>query len=109
VTASHNPPEYNGYKVYWDDGAQVTAPKDEQIIEEVQSTFPEKEIIAYIGGLHLYRSNEQEVLAVAEKIKALGIQKVITGHCTGETAFSLLKEQLGMVVEQIYTGLELEF
>lgn len=37
VTASHNPPEYNGYKVYWDDGAQVTAPKDEQIIEEVQS------------------------------------------------------------------------
>lgn len=37
VTASHNPPEYNGYKVYWDDGAQVTAPKDEQIIDEVQS------------------------------------------------------------------------
>ena len=37
VTASHNPPEYNGYKVYWEDGAQVTAPKDKEIIEEVQS------------------------------------------------------------------------
>lgn len=37
VTASHNPPEYNGYKVYWDDGAQVTAPKDVEIIGEVNA------------------------------------------------------------------------
>ncbi len=37
VTASHNPPEYNGYKVYWEDGAQVTAPKDKEIITEVQA------------------------------------------------------------------------
>lgn len=37
VTASHNPPEYNGYKVYWADGAQVVYPKDEGIINEVNA------------------------------------------------------------------------
>jgi phosphoglucomutase len=37
ITASHNPKEYNGYKVYWEDGAQITYPKDEEIISEVNA------------------------------------------------------------------------
>ena len=37
VTASHNPPEYNGYKVYWEDGAQITPPHDQGIMAEVKA------------------------------------------------------------------------
>lgn len=44
VTASHNPPEYNGYKAYWEDGAQVTAPKDQQIIDEVKAITDFKDV-----------------------------------------------------------------
>ena len=42
VTASHNPKEYNGYKVYWTDGAQVIPPHDKNIIDEVLKVSPEE-------------------------------------------------------------------
>ena len=57
VTASHNPKEYNGYKAYWEDGAQVIAPHDTGIIDEVNKVKIEdvkfeanKELIEIIGG-----------------------------------------------------------
>ncbi len=57
VTASHNPREYNGYKAYWDDGAQVLSPHDTGIIEEVGKVTindvkfeGNKELIEIIGG-----------------------------------------------------------
>ena len=57
VTASHNPKEYNGYKAYWDDGAQVLAPHDKGIIDEVNKVSIDdvkfegnKDLIVPIGG-----------------------------------------------------------
>ena len=57
VTASHNPKEYNGYKAYWDDGAQVLAPHDKGIIDEVNKVKIDdvkfegnKDLIQIIGG-----------------------------------------------------------
>ncbi|MCR5508370.1 MAG: phospho-sugar mutase [Lachnospiraceae bacterium] len=44
ITASHNPPEYNGYKAYWEDGAQITSPRDVDIINEVKAVTDYNEV-----------------------------------------------------------------
>ena len=44
ITASHNKPKYNGYKVYWDDGSQIIAPVDKDIMSEVQAITDYKAI-----------------------------------------------------------------
>lgn len=81
----------------------------DNIIHEVAATFPEKKIRAFIGGLHLYKTPKEEVRALAGRVKETGIQKIITGHCTGEEAFAVFREELGGIAEQMYTGMEIEF
>lgn len=78
VTASHNPPEYNGYKVYWEDGAQITAPRDKEIIGEVNAitdfgqtrTMDQEE--AQAGGLYRVVGTEIDD-AYMEELKKLVI------------------------------------
>ena len=69
VTASHNPPEYNGYKVYWSDGAQIVAPHDTAIIDEVRAVRGTPSIIskddAIARGLLRYIDTELDEAFVA--------------------------------------------
>ena len=62
VTASHNPPEYNGYKAYWDDGCQVTAPKDQEIIAEVKA----------ITDYHTVKTMDKEAAIAAGLYEVIG-------------------------------------
>ncbi|MGI9526634.1 MAG: phospho-sugar mutase [Weeksellaceae bacterium] len=59
LTASHNPPEYNGYKVYWNDGAQIVPPNDVAIIEEVKKVSVDK--IKFDGNSDFIETLNNEV------------------------------------------------
>ena len=61
ITASHNPPEYNGYKVYWDDGGQVPSPRDLDIIEEVNKVKDFSQINVAAKKSDLFRTAGSEV------------------------------------------------
>lgn len=79
----------------------------DNIINETAAVFPGKKMYALIGGFHLYESSEEEVRELAERIRQTGIEKIYTGHCTGQEAFEILKEELGDRAEQIFTGMEI--
>lgn len=78
------------------------------IIREVASTFHDKHIYAMIGGFHLFDASHEEVKAFADRVKNTGIEKVYTGHCTGEKSYQILKEQLGEKLEQFKVGLTID-
>lgn len=81
----------------------------DNIIKETAASYPGKKICALIGGFHLFRSSEEEVRAFAKRVKETGIEKLYTGHCTGEEGYRILKEELGDKVEQLKTGLVMEW
>lgn len=77
ITASHNPPEYNGYKVYWEDGAQITPPHDKGIMAEVEAVTD-------------YASVKTMGLSEA---KEAGLYEII-GEAIDEAYMKALKEQV---------------
>ena len=75
------------------------------IVDEVKKAFPADTVRAYIGGLHLFRLNDKEVADVAGRIRAAGITGLYTGHCTGERAYGILRQELGDCVHQFHCGM----
>jgi phosphoglucomutase len=75
VTASHNPKEYNGYKVYWNDGAQVTAPHDKNIIAEVNKITSIDEVAFEPKPNNIHLLGEEMDEAYMAQISALSISQ----------------------------------
>ena len=118
ITASHNPPEYNGYKVYWEDGAQITAPKDKEIIAEVNAitdyyTVKTMDKAAAIeSGLYQVIGEEMDDAYMAELKKQIIHPEVIKESCknlkivyspfngTGNVPVCRILKELGF--EQVY-------
>ncbi len=124
VTASHNPREYNGYKVYWEDGAQITPPHDKNILAEVAKvtefsmvkTMPEEEAVAAglyqiigaeIDDLYMEELKKQSIHPEVIKAMAKDIKIVYTSlHGTGNLPVRRVLKELGF--ENVYVVPEQE-
>ena len=124
ITASHNPPKYNGYKVYWDNGSQIVAPRDKDIIAKVRAISDFKEIKTiskeeavnkglfnvvgtemddkYINTLKSLVLNPEIVREEGKKLKIVYTPL----HGTGNTVTSRLLKELGF--ENVYVVPEQE-
>ena len=91
VTASHNPKEYNGYKAYWDDGAQMIAPHDENVIREVQK-------ITSIDDVK-WAGNKANIISIGAEIDLDYLDRIQALSLSPET----IKRQKGLKI--VYTPL----
>ena len=124
VTASHNPPEYNGYKVYWEDGAQITPPHDKNILAEVAKvtsfdqvkTMKKEDAVAAglykvigkeIDDRYMEELKKQSIHPEVIKEMAKDIKIVYTPlHGTGNLPVRRVLKELGF--EQVYVVKEQE-
>ena len=73
ITASHNPKEYNGYKVYWNDGGQITAPHDKNIISEVEKIYDFNQINFNYNSELIYEIDDEIDKKYIDKIQSLSV------------------------------------
>lgn len=124
ITASHNPPEYNGYKAYWEDGAQITPPHDVEILKEVKAvtdfnnvkTMSEEEAVAaglyHVIGKEIddkYIETLKKLVLRPDCIKAMAKELKIVYtplHGTGNVPVRRVLAELGF--ENVYVVKEQE-
>lgn len=124
ITASHNPPEYNGYKVYWEDGAQITPPHDKGIMDEVKKVTDYNTVKtmdksqAEAAGLYVVIGQEIDDAYIAElksQVKNLDAIKAVQKdlkivysplHGTGNIPARRVLKELGF--ENVYVVKEQE-
>jgi len=91
LTASHNPPEYNGYKVYWQDGGQLVPPQDEEIIQHIESL--------HYNAIK-FTANDNLIQYIDTAIDAAFVQSTIE-HCSFATP-KAAKENLNIVYTSLH-------
>lgn len=93
ITASHNPPEYNGFKVYWSDGAQVLPPHDTKIIQEVKK-------ITDLSSISLSEENDPLIIMLNKQLDQPYLDTLKTLQMTKE-----LNQKKGKELKIVYTNL----
>ncbi len=97
ITASHNPPKYNGYKVYWEDGSQIVSPRDTEIINKVRNVKDFKEI----KSINKEDAMNKGLLNIVGTEMDEKYIKILKGHILNP---GIMKEQ-GKKLKVVYTPL----
>ncbi|WP_125143874.1 phospho-sugar mutase [Clostridium transplantifaecale] len=98
ITASHNPPEYNGYKVYWEDGAQFTPPHDKGVTDEVMA----------ITDLSTVKTTDEESAKAAGKYQIIGAEiddkyiAQVKAQVVNQAAIDKMQDQITIVYTPLH-------
>lgn len=79
----------------------------DNIIREVSQLYPGRKILAMIGGFHLYNKTDEYIAQFAERLLRAGVEKIYTGHCTGENGCRILTDMLGDKVCLLRAGMKI--
>lgn len=78
-------------------------------LTDIQTMLGRSDIHAYVGGLHLFRMEDEALAVLCNEIRQTSIEKIFTGHCTGDHAYDFLRMELGNWVHLFSSGFTFRF